>query len=385
VAPGNPWALDDSRNNLVAIFSPAYEDLNGDYPQVTITATVGDVSKSIQVDLKPTLNMQASYVELPQVWSYGGTTGIGIYNKGYPVASTADKAGNLYLSYTAPVSEIKKVATDGTITTFAHVDNPGLLAFGPNGILYVVDAVRDVMTTAGTVAIRMIAPNGSVSTLTQTAPFDRAKGTVDGPSGVATASGLGIVVSPTGVVYVNDYTSIRKIAPDGSFSTFVGGGYCDFYGDVAPPCPDVPVNGHGTDARFVGLGRMVVDSAGNLYVGDTTSIRKITPAGDVSILAGSSGSVSANRYGEARDGAGSAARFNQISRMTIDPAGNMYLFDGNWLRKVTPSGTVSTVAFDFGGIPNAMRPELDIQSIYAGIPGVLFRQTSESIRKWSVD
>src|SRR5439155_22158877 len=106
-------------------------------------------------------------------------------------------------------------------------------------------------------------------------------------------------------------------------------------------------DGSGSDARFNffnGAG-VAVDSAGNVYVADTSNhtIRKVTPAGDVTTLAGRAGS-----FGSA-DGTGSAARFSQPEGVAVDSAGNVYVADHNnsTIRKVTPVGTnwlVTTLA-----------------------------------------
>jgi hypothetical protein len=260
------------------------------------------------------------------------------------------------------------------------VGNPTSLAFGPNGVLYVVDEVSLL-----TYAIRLIAPDGTMSTLTQTAPFDTAKGTIDGPSGVATAVFLSIVVSPAGAIYATDGSRTRKIAPDGSFSTFAGGG-CEVFDGPAPRCPgsNGPVNGRGTEARFVSPTGTVIDAAGNLYVSDSSLVRKITPAGDVSILAGAT--RSSNPYIDDIDGTGSAARFKGGGPMTIDPAGNLYKLStlSPMLRKITPSGVVSTVATGVNGF-YPMSPEGNIVSLYAGIPGVVVLQSSAALIKVAVD
>jgi sugar lactone lactonase YvrE len=103
------------------------------------------------------------------------------------------------------------------------------------------------------------------------------------------------------------------------------------------------VQGHvdatGTDARFNNPQGITTDAAGNVYVGETSWIRKISPAGEVTTLAGgvTSGYV---------DGTGSSARFLDVTDLALDASGNLYIADyGNYcIRKITPAGVVSTVA-----------------------------------------
>ena len=111
------------------------------------------------------------------------------------------------------------------------------------------------------------------------------------------------------------------------------------------------VDGTGNTARFSGGSSLAVDSAGNVYVADSGNhtIRKVTPTGGVTTLAGNAGDY----YGWA-DGAGSAARFCYPHGVAVDSAGNVFVGDtsNNTIRKVTPAGVVTTLAgksFQAGG------------------------------------
>jgi hypothetical protein len=154
-------------------------------------------------------------------------------------------------------------------------------------------------------------------------------GVVDGP--VATAlfwSPFGVAIDTAGNIYVADINCIRKITPSGIVSTLAG--------TTAMGLTD----GVGAAARFHGPHGMATDAADNLYVADAANhcIRKITPGGKVSTLAGSTTPGFVN-------GTGAAARFNQPNDVAVDKADNVYVADMNnhCIRKITPNGVVSTV------------------------------------------
>ena len=109
-------------------------------------------------------------------------------------------------------------------------------------------------------------------------------------------------------------------------------------------------DGIGTAARFNAVAGVATDNAGNVYVADwANTIRKITPLGLVSTLAGSAGKPGTN------DGAGGVARFNAPCGLAVDPVGNCYVADsGNHaVRKITPGGLVITLAGKAGQAGNA--------------------------------
>src|SRR6266705_3431006 len=101
-------------------------------------------------------------------------------------------------------------------------------------------------------------------------------------------------------------------------------------------------DGVGAAARFNGPRAVATDSAGNVYVADTLNftIRKVTPAGEVTTLAGTAGVFGGT------DGTGAAASFSCPAGIATDSTGNVYVADdgNNTIRKVTPAGAVSTLA-----------------------------------------
>src|SRR5881296_1876197 len=131
-----------------------------------------------------------------------------------------------------------------------------------------------------------------------------------------------------------NYT-IRKITPDGEVTTLAGSA-----GEVGSD------DGTGSAARFGGVGDgprgLAVDGAGNIYVADSGNytVRKITPDGDVTTLAGSP-----DQRGSL-DASGNMARFAYPRGVRLDSAGNVYVADwqNHTIRRITPGGNVTTLA-----------------------------------------
>jgi len=132
----------------------------------------------------------------------------------------------------------------------------------------------------------------------------------------------------------------------------------------------------------MGPAQIVADKAGNLYVSDVLLIRKITPAGAVTTLAGRT-----DRnfdFLDDVDGTGTAAFFGSNGPMDIDTAGNLYkLGSRGQLRKITPAGVASTVAASLG-FTGAL-PQNGLVSLHAGTPGVVTLMSYAQLSKIRVD
>jgi sugar lactone lactonase YvrE len=252
----------------------------------------------------------------------------------YGGALWSNTGGTLYLAEGAS-NTIRKIAPDGTVTTVAgalyaagsadgaagaaRFSNPRGIAGDASGNLYVSDN--------GNNTIRKIAADGTVSTLAGTAG---ASGTTDGTGSAARFTALdGIVLDAAGNLFVIDNqfgteaVAIRKITPAGVVTTLTR-----------------------VEADYAEA--LAIDASGNLYLAgyDQAVIYKIAPDGTQSVLAGSLG-----ERGSA-DGTGTAARFNWIGGITTDPAGNLYAIDSEngTIRKITPAGVVTTVAGTLGKV-----------------------------------
>lgn len=207
----------------------------------------------------------------------------------------------------------------GNIAEFNSPDGIGVDAAGN---LYVGDVLNN--------RIRKITPDGQVSTWAGdgTKTFKEGNGTAS-----AFYNPYGVAVASNGVVYIADANNnrIRKITPTADVSTLAGSDTAGFK------------EGVGNKAQFKNMEAVAVDAAGNVYVADTynSSIRKITPAGEVSTLAGN------GTYGF-QEGTGSTARFSFPRGIAVDAAGYVYVADAdnNRIRKITPAGEVSTLAGD---------------------------------------
>ncbi len=307
----------------------------------------------------------------------GFTDGNGTVAQFYgPEGATVDAQGNVYVA-DAGNSSIRKITPSGLVSTLtgngtvgfingsltaARFDSPVDVALDGQGNLYVADY--------GNSCLRKITPGGVVSTFAGTG----AVGFADGGATTAQFNGPnGLVIDGQGVVYVSDYDNnrIRKVLPNGTVSTVAGTGQRGF------------ADGPSNSAQFSGPEGLALDGQGNLYVAEFAGyrIRKIAPNGMVSTLAG----TGVRGYA---DGTGSTAQFHGATGLAVDAHGDLLVADaGNYcIRKVTPAGVVSTVAGTrtpgFADGAAGVAQFLAVSGIVVGAKGSLYvTEFGERIRK----
>ena len=319
-----------------------------------------------------------------------------------PVALQIDNTGNLYVA-DAAAQLVRKISPSLQISTLAGsayvmgaIDGTSAKFNEPSGLALSSNlslTTSLTVTDTGNALLRRITPEGTVSTW---AGLSGQSGSADGAAGAARfAAPLGIASHTNGYYYVADQSNhtIRSISPGGVVRTLAGS-----------PGQSGSADGVGAAARFnlptgIAIG---FRGGGDLYISDygNNLIRKITLDGVVTTLAGLVGVLGSNdgqvdvatfnhpgglafdqqdnllvvdtdnhlvrkiidpygwfykrvvtlagRTNESglMDGTGDGALFNQPEGITIDGSGNIYVADTNnaVVRKITPTGTVSTLA-----------------------------------------
>ena len=288
-----------------------------------------------------------------------GTDGDGAAARFYrPSGIAVDSAGSTIFVADAGNNSMRKIVAVGSANTVSTVagstgvvgsaDGNGIAASfsGPNGVAMDSTGSTIVVADTGNSTIRKIVTAGSVNTVSTLAGTASVTGSQDG-NGVAASfnNPYGIANDSAGSIYVADTNNntIRKISPQGTVSTLAG--TAGITGND---------NGTGVDASFSYPYNIAVDSAGNIYVADNGNniIRKITSSGVVSTLAGTAGVI-----GNA-DGTGPGASFNGPTGIAVDSAGNVYVADtqNNIVRKITPAGVVTTPAWASASTANFLFP-----------------------------
>lgn len=251
-------------------------------------------------------------------------------------------------------------------STSVSMVNPGGLASDAAGNVYFTET-RSCVTHFCDADSKGVAADGTVTRIAGVGD------TIDGqPGTIGTLAG--IAVDAQGSIYIVDFNRIRKLARDGTQSTFAG-----------DPLRCAEVDGKGALASFCGPQGLAVDALGNVFVADRAgdTIRRITPEGDVTTIAG------VPMVAGSADGPASSATFDRPSQVAVDANGNVYVADtGNALiREISASGMVTTLAgtrgaqgFTPGPLPGVLDPPGSIalhgSDLYIAMPTAIGRITN---------
>ncbi|WP_322754609.1 protein kinase domain-containing protein [Frankia sp. Cas3] len=265
-----------------------------------------------------------------------------------PDGVAVDNTGTLYIA-DQDNNRVRRVGTDGTITTLAgtgtagyagdggpathaQLANPHGVAVDSTGTLYIADE--------GNQRVRRVGTDGTITTVAGTGTEG-----FTGDGGPATHAQLaypeGVAVDRTGTLYITDQGNqrVRRVGTDGTITTVAGTGtagyavYAGYAGDGGPATHAQLANPHG----------VAVDSTGTLYIADLSNnrVRRVGTDGTITTVAGTGT--------EGFTGDGGPATHAQLAYpegVAVDRTGILYITDqdNHRVRRVGTDGTITTVA-----------------------------------------
>ncbi len=260
-----------------------------------------------------------------------------------PNALALDGAGNLYIADSAN-NRIREITTDGKIKTVAgngtaayagdggpatsaEIYTPWGVALDANGNLFIADTYNQ--------RIRKVATDGTITTV--------AGGGSHSEDGVAATTAFidypaGVGVSAAGELAIGSMNSklVRKVSAAGIIATVAGNGSTGRAGDGGPAI----------NAQFAYPTGVAVDAAGNYYIVDQKNqqVRKVGLDGTISTAAGTGDNGNTGDGGQ-----GAAAKLSNPQGVAVDSHGNLYIATTARIRMVATDGTISTVAGNGNG------------------------------------
>ena len=247
--------------------------------------------------------------------------------------STGLNSGQTFNISTVAGSGIAGNSGDGTSALTAELGAPTGVAMDAQHNLYIASAADHV--------VRKVASNGIITTAAGTGAAGSS-----GDGGLATEAQLNtptsVAADQSGNIYIADAgaNKIRRIASDGTISTFAGTGTAGFSGD----------GGLATAAQLSSPSAVAVDPYGSIVIADTGNnrMRKVTSDGLIETMAGNS---AAGLSGDG--GAAYLAALNAPDSVAIGSDGTAYVADegNNRIRRIAPDGSISTLMSSANLVP----------------------------------
>jgi hypothetical protein len=248
--------------------------------------------------------------------------------------------------------------------------------------------------------IRKVTPGGIITTVAGSGAWGIHCDAAAGDSAPAMAAQLcapsQVAVDGAGNLFIVDHNRIRKVSSDGTITSVAGDGTIGASGDGGPP----------TQAQLAYPNSVALDLAGNVFFTEWARVRKITPDGSITTVAGNGMRPNTNGCSPpASPGCGpppvgdgqpatSVPLFGPAS-VTTDRAGNLYFVDGVRIRKVSTDGIITTVAGNGGragykldtgdGGPATDAPLWGPNGVTVDSAGNLYLSEQVRIRKVSTD
>jgi uncharacterized protein (TIGR03437 family) len=267
---------------------------------------------------------------------------------------TLDASGNLFIA-DFDNNRIRKVSANGIITTVAGNGSQGFSGdggpatsaslYGPFGValdasgnLFIADSENN--------RIRKVSTSGTITTVAGNGTY----GVFSGDGGPATSASLNLPIAVTvdssGNLFIVDAQNnrIRMVSASGIITTVAGNGTRGFSGDGGPA----------TSASLFSPFGAAVDSSGNLFIadGNNNRIRKVSANGIITTVAGSG-----NQGFSGDGGPATSASLYLPNSVAVDSAGNIFIGDtgNNRIRKVSPSASgppATSQTITFGQLSN---------------------------------
>lgn len=318
-----PWGVAVDRQGNLYIADQDNHRVRKVTPDAKITTVVGNGTAGFAGDEGP-----ASQAQL------NGVLGICL-----------DRAGNLLIADAAN-NRIRKIATDGSISTIAGTGSAGFAGDGGPAVaaqlMYPFDVAVDksgncYIADGLNSRVRMVSTNGIITTVAGGGEFSEDQSDGQPATKAKLHRPSSVFVDDQGSLYFTDLfmNRVRKVSPDGIITTIAGTGKDkDFAGDGGPAIHAILSNPTS----------VVVDAAGTVFISDriNSCVRKVTPDGVIRTIAGL-GDSEAGLEGDG--GPAAKAKLGGPTGLALDSQGNLYVADtwNNRVRKITGVAAVGTL------------------------------------------